>query len=498
MSQLVERSAHAAEVPSPTVNEPGDWRRAYVLRIAVTDALVLGLAMTSAIVIRFGAESAGRTAGGTTLSYPNLSVILGLGWMLGLQGFGARDRRVVAESSREYVRVVNASMLVFGMLAIVFVFFKIDLSRGYLVLVFSVGLVGLITSRKAWRMWLRRRRVRGDAVTSVALMGTLESTHRIVRRLAADPASGMRVVGVIADDLPGALELEDELMDSVRYFADGECSMSAVVASTGAQAVIVANPSRLGPAALRDMYWTLPEQGVDVLIAPHLVGVSADRLHLTHVSSMPFIQVEEPRYGAAGSWPKVIFDRVGAAALLVLFAPVMLVTALAVKLSSRGPVLYRQERIGREGLPFKMTKFRSMRVGADAELEGLLAQAGGDFGPLAKIQEDPRITPLGRFLRRYSVDELPQLFDVLRGDMSLVGPRPQRDFEVAQYDHAAHRRLRVRPGVTGLWQVSGRSDLSWDEALRLDTYYVENWSLVGDLVILWRTVRAVVCPDGAY
>ena len=145
-----------------------------------------------------------------------------------------------------------------------------------------------------------------------------------------------------------------------------------------------------------------------------------------------------------------------------------------------------------------MIKFRSMRTNADAELRDLLEEAGVDNGRLPKLKDDPRVTTIGRFIRRYSIDELPQLLNVIRGEMSLVGPRPQRDFEVAQYDQIAHRRLRVRPGMTGLWQVSGRSDLSWDDAVRLDTYYVENWSMIADVAILWRTARAVIGRDGAY
>jgi lipopolysaccharide/colanic/teichoic acid biosynthesis glycosyltransferase len=179
----------------------------------------------------------------------------------------------------------------------------------------------------------------------------------------------------------------------------------------------------------------------------------------------------------------------------LLLSPVLLVVALTVKLTSPGPIFYRQERIGRGGKPFGMIKFRSMIVNADAQLATLLEQQGTSDKPLFKVTDDPRITPVGRFIRKYSIDELPQLFNVFLGEMSLVGPRPQRPAEVALYDDIAHRRLRVKPGMSGLWQVSGRSALSWEDALRLDLYYVENWSLASDIIILFRTFKAVFMPE---
>ncbi|RYZ60845.1 MAG: sugar transferase, partial [Proteobacteria bacterium] len=233
------------------------------------------------------------------------------------------------------------------------------------------------------------------------------------------------------------------------------------------------------------------------LLSPNLVAVAGSRIGMREVAGMPFVAVKEPTYAEAGNWPKLVFDWCGALVLLVMGSPILIAAALAVKLSSPGPVFYRQERIGRDGEPFDMIKFRSMRVGADADLARLLEAQGTAGQPLFKVENDPRITRVGRFIRRYSIDELPQLLNVLRGDMSLVGPRPQRGGEVALYDRTARRRLRVRPGMTGLWQVSGRSNLSWEEAIALDMHYVENWTLVGDLQILVRTVKAVVAKDGA-
>jgi exopolysaccharide biosynthesis polyprenyl glycosylphosphotransferase len=210
------------------------------------------------------------------------------------------------------------------------------------------------------------------------------------------------------------------------------------------------------------------------------------------------LHVSEPQYAAAARLSKRLFDIVGASLLLVAAAPLFVATAIAVKVSSPGRVFYRQERIGRNSERFGMIKFRSMRSDADSQLAALLKAEGKSLAELPKLTRDPRVTRVGSFIRRFSIDELPQLLNVVKGDMSLVGPRPQRDFEVAQYDRLAERRLTVRPGMTGLWQVSGRSDLAYAEAISLDVHYVENWSMVSDLMILWRTARAVVASEGAY
>ena len=211
----------------------------------------------------------------------------------------------------------------------------------------------------------------------------------------------------------------------------------------------------------------------------------------------PLIYVEYPRLTGGKQFAKRMLDLAAAIAIGILALPIMIGVAVAVKLTSQGPVFYSQQRIGARGVPFSMFKFRSMVQNADDQLASLLDAQGTNDRPLHKVTDDPRITPVGRFIRRYSLDELPQLLNVIAGTMSLVGPRPQRASEVALYERHHHRRLLVKPGITGLWQVSGRSSLDWDDAIRLDLYYVENWSIVGDLVILWRTVRAVLLAQGA-
>jgi len=262
--------------------------------------------------------------------------------------------------------------------------------------------------------------------------------------------------------------------------------------------VAVAASGEMSADVLRRIGWDLEGTGVALVVAPALTNIAGNRIHVQPVSGLALLHIEEPRLPRGGQIAKQVTDRVGALLLVVLLLPVFLVTAALVRCTSPGPALYRQERIGRAGRTFRVWKFRSMQVGADAALPGLLAAAGTGGTPLFKVADDPRLTRVGGLLRRYSLDELPQLFNVLAGDMSLVGPRPQRLAEVELYDDLARRRLLARPGMTGYWQVSGRSDLSWDEAVRLDLYYVENWTFSFDMILLWRTVFTVVRGRGAY
>ena len=234
-----------------------------------------------------------------------------------------------------------------------------------------------------------------------------------------------------------------------------------------------------------------------MIMTPALTDVAGPRIHTQPVAGLPMIHVTTPKLQGTKAIAKRTFDIVGAGMALFFLFPVLLVVGLAVKLDSPGPAFFHQDRVGKGGAPFRMHKFRSMVVDAEARLKELHANSEGN-GVLFKMKADPRITRLGAFIRRFSLDELPQLWNVLSGDMSMVGPRPPLPSEVEIYEDYVHRRLMVKPGITGLWQVSGRSNLSWDDSVRLDLYYVENWSLMQDLVILFRTVKAVVAKDGAY
>jgi exopolysaccharide biosynthesis polyprenyl glycosylphosphotransferase len=261
--------------------------------------------------------------------------------------------------------------------------------------------------------------------------------------------------------------------------------------------VLVARGGYATSQELRRIAWDLEGSDIDLIVVPSLTDVAGPRIHMRPVAGLPLLHVEQPQAGEAGGLSKRLFDLVVSSCALVVLSPLLLVVAVVVKVHDGGPVFFRQARIGRRGEPFGMLKFRSMVVDAEHRLADI-AHLNESDGVLFKVRDDPRITPFGRFIRRYSIDELPQLANVLRGQMSLVGPRPPLPAEVDRYADDVHRRLLVRPGLTGLWQVSGRSGLSWEESVRLDLYYVDNWSMLADLVIIAKTVRAVLGKHGAY
>jgi exopolysaccharide biosynthesis polyprenyl glycosylphosphotransferase len=249
--------------------------------------------------------------------------------------------------------------------------------------------------------------------------------------------------------------------------------------------------------ALRRLAWGIESRRADLFVAPALMDVAGPRVSVRPVAGMPLLHVEHPDINGVRQLVKSGFDKLVAAVALVVLAVPMLAISIVVRATSPGPALFRQTRIGRGGREFQVLKFRTMV--ADAErLKQVLLDNNESDGVLFKIRNDPRITRVGALLRRYSLDELPQLLNVLRGEMSLVGPRPPLPAEVEKYGADVRRRLVVKPGMTGLWQVSGRSDLSWEESVRLDLRYVENWSLMLDLQVLWKTWSAVTRGEGAY
>jgi exopolysaccharide biosynthesis polyprenyl glycosylphosphotransferase len=279
-------------------------------------------------------------------------------------------------------------------------------------------------------------------------------------------------------------------------FGTAESVPDAVDACGAASVAVIAGD--VGTEGLRSISWALERADADLIVSSGLSEVVGRRVHVQSVAGLPLLRVDAPQFRGFRRVLKGGFDRAAAAFALIVLSPFMIFIAVLIRCTCRGPALYSQARIGRNGRPFRMLKFRSMRVGADGWLAGLVDLNDARDGLLFKLREDPRVTWVGRLLRRYSLDELPQLFNVLTGSMSLVGPRPPLPSEVARYDTDVHRRLLVKPGLTGLWQVSGRSDLPWAEAVRLDLHYVENWSLGMDLVVLLKTARAVLKANGAY
>jgi exopolysaccharide biosynthesis polyprenyl glycosylphosphotransferase len=342
-----------------------------------------------------------------------------------------------------------------------------------------------------WRLHAARRR--GFMTKNVVLVGRDVAVLDLADRLGRDPAAGLHVIGAC---VPRATERGNLERRGVAVLG-GLDDVIRVLDAAGADAVVVASASETAGQYLRDLSWRLEGTNIDVLVTPGLVEVAPNRLQVRPTTSVPLIQIREPEFRGYRRLVKGILDRAAAAVLLFMGAPLFLAIVAAVRFTSPGPALYQQRRVGKRGRRFDMLKFRSMVLDAERELDSLLEHNEGN-AVLFKLRRDPRVTPVGRFLRRYSLDELPQLINVLKGEMSFVGPRPALEREVARYGSDMHRRLLVKPGITGLWQVSGRSNLSWEEAVELDVRYVENWSLGLDLAILLRTIRAVLRRSGAY
>ncbi|WP_455568780.1 sugar transferase [Streptomyces fradiae] len=366
------------------------------------------------------------------------------------------------------------------------------------------SLVAAVVCRRRLHRHLTAARRAAEAVDRVLVVGEPGALDAAVRRLAARTDHPYAVVGTVAvtdgPDAAGALAGGAAGAEVLDPRPDDRAAWHRLVDAArrhGAELVLVAPGSRLTGDRLRELCWALHDAGLDVALTPGLVETSVKRLTVASVAGLTVLRVEPPLGGGGQTALKTAVDRCGAALGLLALSPLLLLLVLLIRLDSPGPAFYRQVRVGRDRETFTMWKFRSMVTDADVRKDDLAARNECD-GLMFKMRRDPRVTRVGRFLRRTSLDELPQLLNVLRGDMSLVGPRPPLPEEVAAYDATALRRLRVKPGMTGLWQVSGRSDLSWDETIQLDLHYVDNWSFSSDLDVMSRTLRAVVDGRGAY
>ncbi|MBT1623434.1 sugar transferase [Curtobacterium flaccumfaciens pv. oortii] len=488
--------AQGTSAPSRAAqSSTADWSRAYGRRVLFTDLLVLIWVVFGVQIAWLGFDSNLATnTNDLRLNYTGISIIVILLWLGALAVFDTRGARVLGVGSTEYRLVADSSVRVFGILAIAAFLFHIELARGYVLIAFPVGILFLLLSRWMWRQWLVAQRRSGRYSAKVLLVGSLASVQHIAGELARTPEAGYRVLGAsVAKGEAGTLPGTD-----IRIYGAFDDILVAL-AQSGADTVVITSADDLPPERVRELSWSLEPGRQHLVVAPSLTDIGGPRIHTRPVQGLPLIHVETPTYEGRKLWTKRAFDIVGSLLLIVLLSPVLALLAITVRVSSAGPVLFLQERVGLNGRPFRMVKFRSMAFDAEdrlQELSNLDRAAGNDV--LFKMRDDPRVTPVGRFMRRFSLDELTQLFNVLSGSMSLVGPRPPLQREVERYEARVHRRFLVKPGVTGLWQVSGRSDLGWEDSVRLDLYYVENWSLVGDVIILWRTARAVVGSAGAY
>lgn len=499
-AMVVERPGGVTAAPVPTVRgeAPATVRRAWESlvrrRVAVVDFLAVGLAVFVAHLVRYGVTEFGALDGSALARHHAItSVVLVVVWLGALWALGSLDVKLMGAGSREFARVVNVTMAVFGTAAIAAYVFAWEFGRAYVAVVLPLGLLLLILGRYVMRRRLIRERRGGRSMATAVVVGSRESAAHLIGELAGTPQAGIQIVAACAPPPVEGEHAETDQLAGVPVVA-GTTGVAAYVAEHSIDTVVVTGSDELSPKALKRLAWALEPSRTDLVVAPGLIDVAGPRLHTRPMPGMALVHVEPPGYTVPQLRLKRVFDVVGSALLIVLFSLPLAVTALAIKLTSRGPVLFRQTRIGINGEPFQVLKFRSMVVDAESRLKEVV---GEDVGIFYKAKHDPRITPVGRVIRRFSIDELPQLFNVLGGSMSLVGPRPQVPLEVEQYDDEMERRLLLKPGMTGLWQVSGRSNLDLERSVRLDLYYIENWSMTEDVLILLRTIRAVVGSDGA-
>ncbi|MFE0700869.1 sugar transferase [Streptomyces sp. NPDC058872] len=472
-----------------TISQPTiDWEQRYRRTVIISDTVATAFVVAT-IGNFFGARDAanwhekwGILAFGTELLVL-AALAVTRSWAPAVLGQGAEEFRRLGRSL-----FTATVVLALGGIALT----SRNIKLWIFVAVPAIALVTM-TARYVLRLWLHKQRKEGRCLRSVLAAGSTATVHDLITRTRKFPHLGWRVDGVCTTEEIG---LDGDQVDGVPII--GRLSdVAQHVRRDGYRVVAITPDPHWSPDRLQRLAWNLEGSDAEMVVAPVLMEVAGPRLHIDAVLGIPLLRVSMPTFTGGRRAIKEVVDRIGAAILLVLFAPLMVFVALLVLMDSRGGAFYRQCRVGKDGREFTILKFRTMVADADrvrAELEDRNEGAGLLF----KLRKDPRVTRVGGVLRRYSIDELPQLFNVLTGSMSLVGPRPPLPEESAAYGPDIRRRLLVKPGLTGLWQISGRSDLSWEEAVRLDLRYVEDWSLALDTVILWKTLRAVLYGQGAY
>jgi exopolysaccharide biosynthesis polyprenyl glycosylphosphotransferase len=457
------------------------WRTAYVHRLVAGDAL--SALAAAALTTWLGPRP---SAGATIL--PGLALLVPFVWVAAMSLARSYEQRFLWDGPEEFRRVFFATAMLLAAVGTVSWGLRLEVARGFVVVTLPLTCLLTLAHRYGERKWLHRQRAKGRSLQTTLLVGHRSGVAALHEQMVRETHHGYRVVGCC---LPTTGE---QTFDGLPVLGDLAAVMS-VVDFYEVDTVAVLPTPELDGSALRRLGWELERTRAELLLAPAVTELAGPRVRIRPSCGLPLLHVERPELRGIRRLVKEAFDRSTALLGLLLSLPALVAIAVAVKASGPGPVFFCQERVGRGGQVFGMLKFRTMVADADRfEAHG---EDDGN-GVLFKLRQDPRVTPLGRFLRKHSLDELPQLVNVLRGQMSLVGPRPPLRSEVARYEAEMHRRFLVKPGLTGLWQVSGRSDLSWDDSVRMDVRYVENWSLTFDLMILGKTLRAVLRGDGAY
>ena len=465
------------------------WEITYRRAVCLADLVVIVVAARVGLVFHDGSLQLGSSAWPGALALVSTIVLLA-----GLVGRRCWDLRILGQGAEEFRRVgaaVGAAIVVLALTGLAV--HAPDLGPWVFGVLPATG-VALAFSRFGLRRVLHARRSRGGCMVPVLVAGSVDEVADLIARTRREAHNGWLVEAVCVPTPPDGSALTD--VSGVPVVGDLD-EMATSVRCGGYRIVVVVPDPAWTRRRLRDMAWELEGTPAALIVAPALMEVTGPRLHMTPVYGLTLLRVSKPSFTGVRWLLKDAIERISALAGLAVLTPLLLMIALAIKRDDGGPVLFRQERVGKGGKTFMMLKFRSMGVDAEHQL-GALETGNEGAGPLFKLRHDPRVTRVGALMRRYSLDEFPQLLNVVRGHMSLVGPRPPLPREVLLYATDAMRRLLVKPGLTGLWQISGRSDLSWEEAIRLDLRYVENWSFALDAMILWKTIAAVLRPTGAY
>ena len=465
-----------------TATGASTWEKAYLRRAVLADLGCGVVGVFAAVQLRFGDH--------VTAAYIALSLALPVLWVIAVGLAGGYDARFIGTGSDEYRKVLNAAVSLTAAVAIFSFLVNIELSRSYVLIALPSVTVLDLGTRFVNRKRLHKLRDAGQCMLKVVAVGHESAVADLVKELGRDRYHGMAVVGACVARRSG-----DEVA-GVPVYGDLD-DVTAAVRSFGADTVAVLACPEMDGVRLRSLAWELEKTGTDLCVSPALLDVAGPRTTVRPTAGLTLLHVDHPQLSGFPVLVKDLFDRTFAAAALISLSPLLVLLAVIIRLHDRGPAFFTQVRVGKDGRVFKIYKFRTMVVDAEQRRTELLDSNDTD-GVLFKLRKDPRVTAVGARLRRYSIDELPQLFNVLLGQMSLVGPRPALPDEAARYAEHVRRRLVVRPGLTGLWQVNGRSDLSWEESVRLDLRYVDNWSFALDLQIVWKTIMVILQGSGAY
>jgi exopolysaccharide biosynthesis polyprenyl glycosylphosphotransferase len=457
-----------------------NWKPSLRKNISIIDFFSLLFAVTLILTLRFPQTWQGEL---TAYEIRNifLAILVLFSWLFFLWFNGSRDTNILGFGADEYKRLINSTLFSFTSIAFISYIFKLEISRAFILLVFPFGLLTLFVSRRILRKRLLKARSEGRYLSKVLLLHSGENDP-VESRLSIASHAGFDVVFKVQTLEGSKLNFKQIVAEAI----DNNCDQIMV----GQSAIISA-------AELRKLGWALEETSIDLIVAPAVTEIAGPRLKVSNVEGLPLLHLEQPVFSGVSRVTKRLLDLLLSVIGLIIISPFLLIVVLIIKFYDRGSIFYTQKRIGQNNKEFSVYKFRTMYEGSHEQRGKVMAETNKD-PRLAKDPQDPRVTKPGLFLRRWSIDEIPQIINVLKGEMSLVGPRPPLAEEVNQYEKSEKRRLLVKPGLTGLWQVSGRSELDWEDAVRLDLYYVENWSLTLDILIIIRTAAAVWRGEGAY